>query len=152
MYRIADFIKEYFLSKSIDTCFCVTGGGAMHINDSYGHDPRITTIYNHHEQASAIAAEGYARVSGKPAIVSVTSGPGATNAITGVVGSWLDSIPMVILSGQMKRETLITSTDLPLRQLGFQEFNIVDAVKCMTKFCKVLSETFSMILKKLTIS
>jgi len=141
MYRIADFIKEYFLSKSIDTCFCVTGGGAMHINDSFGHDPRITTIYNHHEQASAIAAEGYARVSGKPAIVSVTSGPGATNAITGVVGAWLDSIPMVILSGQMKRETLITSTDLPLRQLGFQEFNIVDAAKCMTKFCKVLSDT-----------
>ena len=110
----------------------------MHLNDSFGHDSCITTIYNHHEQASAIAAEGYARVSGKPALVSVTSGPGATNAVTGVVGAWLDSIPMVILSGQMKRETLISSTNLPLRQLGFQEFNIVDSVKCMTKYSKTL--------------
>ena len=112
----------------------------MHVNDSFGHDPRITTIYNHHEQASAIAAEGYARISGKPAFVSVTSGPGATNALTGVAGAWLDSIPMVILSGQMKRETLVSSTNLPLRQLGFQEFNIVDAAKCMTKYCKILAD------------
>ena len=140
MYRIADLIKDYFVSKGVDTCFCVTGGGAMHFNDSFGHDPRISVIYNHHEQASAVAAEGYARVSGKPAIVSVTSGPGATNAITGVVGAWLDSIPMVVLSGQMKRETLVSSTNLPLRQLGFQEYNIVDVAKHMTKYCRVLSD------------
>lgn len=112
----------------------------MHINDSFGHDTRITTIYNHHEQASALAAEGYARISGKPALVSVTSGPGATNALTGVAGAWLDSIPMVILSGQMKRETLVSSTNLPLRQLGFQEFNIVEAAKSMTKYCKILDD------------
>lgn len=139
--KLIDAIKEFFVFKGIDTCFCVTGGGAMHINDSFGHDTRIHTIYNHHEQASAIAAEGYARIAGKPAIVSVTSGPGATNAITGVAGAWLDSIPMIVISGQMKRETLISASNQNLRQLGFQEFNIIDSVSCMTKYAKLLDNS-----------
>ena len=88
---------------------------------------------NHHEQACSIAAEGYTRLTGKLAAVCVTSGPGGTNAITGVLGGWLDSIPMFIISGQVKRETTTWATDVPLRQLGDQEYNITECVRTMTK-------------------
>lgn len=134
MSKVSDYIVSYFLSHGIDTCFSVTGGGAMHLNDSFGHHPKIKNIYNHHEQGSSIAAEGYARISNKPAIVCVTSGPGATNAITGVFGAWTDSIPMIIISGQMKRETILSSTPIDLRYLGFQECNILELVKSITKY------------------
>ncbi len=110
----------------------------MHLNDALGHHPKLHSTYNHHEQACAIAAEGYARYSGKIAAVCVTSGPGGTNAITGVMGGWLDSIPMLVLSGQVKFATTIRSTRLPLRQLGDQEFNIVDTVKTMTKYAMMV--------------
>ena len=138
--KVSDYIAEFLVSKGINTCFTVTGGGAMHLNDSFGHHKLMECIYNHHEQASAMAAEGYARAIGKPALVCVTSGPGATNAITGVMGAWLDSIPMVVISGQMKYETTIKSTSVPLRQLGFQEFNIVDSVACMTKYAVMITD------------
>ena len=118
--------------------FTVTGGGAMHLNDAFGHHDKLTCVYNHHEQASAIAAEGYTRMSGELAAVCVTSGPGGTNAITGVLGGWLDSIPMFVVSGQVKRETTIYSTSLPLRQLGDQEYNIVASVKPMTKYAVIV--------------
>lgn len=118
--------------------FTVTGGGAMHLNDAFGHHKDLTCVYNHHEQASAIAAEGYTRMSGELAAVCVTSGPGGTNAITGVLGGWLDSIPMFVVSGQVKRETTIYSTSLPLRQLGDQEYNIVASVKPMTKYAAIV--------------
>ena len=113
----------------------VTGGGAMHLNDAIGHQEGIRCTYNHHEQACAIAAEGYTRMTGKLAAVCVTSGPGGTNALTGVMGSWLDSIPMFIISGQVKRETTTWAvSDLNLRQLGDQEFNIIESVRNMTKY------------------
>lgn len=112
----------------------------MHLNDSLGHHPDIRTIYNHHEQASAMAAEGYARITNKPALVCVTSGPGATNAVTGVLGAWLDSIPMIVLSGQMKVETTLHVVPFKLRQLGFQEFNIVDSVASMTKYAVMITD------------
>ena len=138
MVKVTDYIAEFFLDNGIDTCFTVTGGGAMHLNDSIGHHPRFRNIYNHHEQACAIAAEGYARISGKPALVSVTSGPGATNAITGVYGAWADSIPMIVLSGQMKRETLLSSTPVNLRYLGFQESAIIEMIESVTKYsCQI---------------
>ena len=139
--KASDYIADYLVSKGMSTCFTVTGGGAMHLNDSFGHHNSIESIYNHHEQASAMAAEGYARAAGKPALVCVTSGPGATNAITGVLGAWLDSIPMFVISGQMKYETTIKSTSIPLRQLGFQEFNIVDSVQCMTKYVAMVTDS-----------
>ena len=120
--------------------FTVTGGGSMHLNDSLGHKEGLTCIYNHHEQACSIAAEGYARLSGNIALVCVTSGPGGTNAITGVVGGWQDSIPMFVVSGQVKRETTTWSTDVPLRQLGDQEFQIIDSVKNMTKYAVMITE------------
>lgn len=140
MIKVSDYIANYFLRHGIDTCFGVTGGGAMHLNDSFGQHPEYKNIYNHHEQASAMAAEGYARQRGIPAIVSVTSGPGATNAITGVYGAWADSIPMIVLSGQMKRETLLTSTPVDLRYLGFQEGNIIEMVKGITKYSAVITD------------
>ena len=138
--KVSDYIANFLSKNGITDVFTVTGGGAMHLNDSLGHHPNLKCTYNHHEQACAIAAEGYTRVSGKLAAVCVTSGPGGTNAITGVLGGWLDSIPMFILSGQVKRETTISSTNLPLRQLGDQEFNIVECVKTMTKYAKMISE------------
>ena len=112
----------------------------MHLNDALGHHPDLHCTYNHHEQACAIAAEGYTRYSNMLAAVCVTSGPGGTNAITGVLGGWLDSIPMFVLSGQVKRETTIWSTDVPLRQLGDQEYNIIDSVKPMTKYAVMITE------------
>jgi len=140
MTKVSDYIANFFIKHNIDKCFTVTGGGAMHLNDSFGHHPKFECIYNHHEQACSMAADGYARISGKPAVVCVTSGPGTTNTITGVLGSWLDSLPMIVLSGQMQFNTTISSTPLPLRHLGFQEFNIIDSVKCMTKYAEMITD------------
>lgn len=138
--KISDYIADFIADKGVKDIFTITGGGAMHLNDSFGHHDRLHCIYNHHEQACAIAAEGYARLTNRVAAVCVTSGPGGTNAITGVVGGWQDSIPMFIISGQVKRETTTWSTDIPLRQLGDQEFQIVDCVKGMTKFAVMVTE------------
>lgn len=138
--KIAKYIAEFLKEKGVDDVFTVTGGGAMHLNDALGHAKGIHCTYNHHEQACAIAAEGYTRLTGKLAAVCVTSGPGGTNAITGVLGGWLDSIPMFILSGQVKRETTLWATDVPLRQLGDQEYNIVDSIKPMTKYAVMITD------------
>jgi len=143
--KVADFILSYLLDKGIDQCFCVTGGGAMHLNDSFGHSPELNVIYNHHEQAAAMAAEAYARLINKPAIVSVTSGPGVTNAITGVYGAWADSIPMIVISGQMKHETTLNSTHLPLRYLGFQEADTISLVKPFTKYAAYVNDVDSLL-------
>ena len=140
MIKVSDYITNFFSAQGLDKCFVVTGGGAMHLNDSLGHSTKIDCVYNHHEQACTMAAEGYARVSGKPALVCVTSGPGSTNAVTGVLGAWLDSIPMIVLSGQMSLNTTISSTPIPLRQLGFQEFNIIDSVSSMTKYAAMIAD------------
>lgn len=138
--KVAQLIANYWADNGIKDVFMVTGGGAMHLNDAIGHHPGIRCIFNHHEQACAIAAEGYARLCGNLAGVCVTSGPGGTNAITGVLGAWLDSIPMFVISGQVKRATTIWSTNLPLRQLGDQEFPIVSTVKTMTKYAVMVTE------------
>ncbi|MBR6147717.1 MAG: thiamine pyrophosphate-binding protein [Lachnospiraceae bacterium] len=138
--KVSDYIAQFMIEHGVKHVFTVTGGGAMHLNDSLGHKEGLKCIYNHHEQACAIAAEGYARLSGNVALVCVTSGPGGTNAITGVVGGWQDSIPMFVISGQVKRETTTWSTDVPLRQLGDQEFQIIDSVKNMTKYAVMITE------------
>ena len=137
--KVAQYIADFLAQKGVEHLFTVTGGGAMHLNDAFGHHAKLNCIYNHHEQACAIAAEGYARLTGKIAAVCVTSGPGGTNALTGVVGGWQDSIPMFMISGQVKRETTTWATDVPLRQLGDQEFQIVDCVKGMTKYAHMLT-------------
>lgn len=139
--KVAKYIAEFLVAHGIKDCFMVTGGGAMHLNDALGHQEELHCIFNHHEQACAIAAEGYTRMTGALAAVCVTSGPGGTNAITGVMGGFLDSIPMFILSGQVKREmTTWSCPDLGLRQLGDQEYGIVKVVSHMTKYAVMITE------------
>lgn len=139
--RVADYIFKYLADYGVKHVFLITGGGAMHLNDALRKESRIKYICVHHEQAAAIAAEGYARTSGNLAVVSVTSGPGGTNALTGVLGQWLDSVPVLYLSGQVKFETTIASCqDILLRQLGDQEINIIDIVKPITKYAKMITD------------
>ncbi|MCC8067094.1 MAG: thiamine pyrophosphate-binding protein, partial [Clostridiales bacterium] len=137
--KLARYMADFFVKHGITDCFTITGGGAMHLNDAFGHKDGLTCTYCHHEQACSIAAEGYARSSGRIALCCVTTGPGGTNALTGVLGSWLDSIPMFVVSGQVKRETTLWSTPVPLRQLGDQEFPIVDVAEKMTKYAKMVT-------------
>lgn len=138
--KVSEYVADFLVKNNISDVFTITGGGAMHLNDALGHHSGLKCTYNHHEQVCAIAAEAYARHTNKIAAVCVTSGPGGTNALTGVLGGWLDSIPMFILSGQVKRQTTIWSTDVPLRQLGDQEFNISDCVKTMTKYSVMVTD------------
>ena len=98
--KLSEYVADFLVKSKIEHVFTLTGGGAMHLNDSFGHKKELACIYNHHEQACAIGAEAYTRLTGKLAAVCVTSGPGGTNAITGVLGGWLDSIPMFVISGQ----------------------------------------------------
>ena len=142
MIKLSDFIFKHLVEKhNIHHCFLVTGGGAMHLNDSIGHTEGLTYICNHHEQASAIAQEGYFRASGKMCVTNVTTGPGGTNAITGVLGQYLDSIPAIYISGQIKTVTYKnTYPELPLRQLGDQEADIVAMVTPITKYAKTVTE------------
>lgn len=138
--KVAKYISEFLVKNGIKDCFMVTGGGAMHLDDALGHQEGLHCVFNHHEQACSIAAEGYTRLTGKLAAVCVTSGPGGTNAITGVMGGWLDSIPMFVISGQVKRETTIWSCpELNLRQLGDQEFDIIGSVSNMTKYAVMVT-------------
>lgn len=138
--KVAQYIADFLAEKGVRDVFTITGGGAMHLNDAIGHHALLHCTYNHHEQACAIAAEGYARLTGHVAVVCVTSGPGGTNAITGVVGGWQDSIPMFVLSGQVKRETTTRAASVPLRQLGDQEFQIIDCVNVMTKYAYMITD------------
>lgn len=138
--KVSEYIADFFEEHGVTDVFIITGGGAMHLDDAIGHRDNIRCIYNHHEQGSSIAAEGYARLTGKVAPVFVTSGPGGTNAITGVLGAWQDSIPMFVVSGQVKYETTTASTTVPLRQLGDQEYQITDGVKNMTKYSVMVSD------------
>lgn len=132
--KVSDYIADFMAEKGISQVFTVCGGGSMHMNDSFGHHPKLHTVYNHHEQASAIAAEGYARIHNKPAICCVTSGPGAINALNGVVGAYQDSIPMLVFSGQTKTTLTIKLNHLPLRSLGNQEVDIVPALTNLVKY------------------
>ncbi|MBO5522572.1 MAG: thiamine pyrophosphate-binding protein [Roseburia sp.] len=136
--RVADYIANVLVEKGIKHVFTVTGGGAMHLNDGLGHKEGLTCIYNHHEQACAIAAESYARINNQMAAVCVTTGPGGTNAITGVLGGWLDSIPMLVLSGQVRYDTTARSTGLGIRAYGDQEYDIVKMVSNITKYAEMV--------------
>jgi len=140
MIRLSDYIVCYLADHGIGHVFMVTGGAAMHLNDAFGRESRIKKVYCHHEQSCAMAADSYFRVSSRIAAVNVTAGPGATNAITGVYGAYVDSMAMIILSGQSKCETLVSSTGLPLRQLGDQEVNIVEMVKGITKYAVLVDD------------
>lgn len=143
--RLADYVADFLVNHGVTDCFSVVGGGAMHLNDALGHKEGLKVTYNHHEQACAIAAEAYARLDNKIAAVCVTTGPGGTNALTGVVGGWLDSIPMFIISGQVRYDTTaryaMQFTDgMPLRAMGDQEYDIVKSVKPMTKYAVMIED------------
>jgi acetolactate synthase-1/2/3 large subunit len=138
--RISDIIADYLADRNITDVFCLVGGGAMFLNDAFGHNERITVTYNQHEQACSMAAEGYVRASGKPAVVCVTTGPGGTNAITGVLGAFQDNYPMLVISGQVRYPTCADSTGLSLRFMGEQEHNIVDTVKPLTKYAVMVKK------------
>lgn len=136
--KLSNYVAQFLVENGIDTVFTVTGGGAMHLNDGLGHQEGLHCVYQHHEQACAIAGEAYARMHNKIGAVCVTTGPGGTNAITGVVGGWLDSIPMLVISGQVRYDTTARSTGLGIRAMGDQEFDICKAVDSMTKYCQMV--------------
>jgi len=140
MIKVSDYIAQRLVGYGVSHVFMVTGGGAMHLNDSFGKNPGLRYVCFHHEQAAAMAAESYARLTGRIAAVNVTSGPGGTNAITGVLGAWLDSIPMLVISGQVRYDTTVRSSGLDLRQLGDQEYDIVKSVAAMTKYSVMVTE------------
>lgn len=145
--RLADYVADFLVSHGVTDVFSVVGGGAMYLNDSLGHKDGLKVTYNHHEQACAIAAEAYARLENRIAAVCVTTGPGGTNALTGVVGGWLDSIPMFIISGQVRYDTTaryaLQFTEIPLRAMGDQEYDIVKSVVPMTKYAVMIEDPSS---------
>jgi acetolactate synthase I/II/III large subunit len=140
--RVADYIAETLAEHGISDVFLVTGGGAMHLNDAFGRCKKLRYVCCHHEQACAIAAEAYARVAGRPAAVNVTSGPGGINALNGVFCAWVDSIPMVVVSGQVRRSTTLQRYGLigRLRQLGDQEADILSMVRGITKYAVMIED------------
>ncbi len=138
--KLSNYIASRLVEEGIRQVFTVTGGGAMHLNDALGHQEGLHCIYNHHEQASAIAAEAYARIHNRIAALCVTTGPGGTNAITGVVGGWLDSIPMLVLSGQVRFDTTARWSGVGIRAMGDQEFDICKSIACMTKYSEMVIE------------
>ena len=138
MIRVADLIAQLVVEHGITDVFMLTGGGAMQLNDAFGRHQGLRTIFTHHEQAAAIAAESYCRLSGRPALVNVTTGPGGVNALNGVYGAYVDSIAMIVVSGQVKRETIAGNYPVPLRQLGDQEVDIIAMARPITKYAVLL--------------
>ncbi|RKP59073.1 thiamine pyrophosphate-binding protein [Pararobbsia silviterrae] len=138
--KLSDYVAQTLAAHGIRHVFMVTGGGAMHLNHSLGTHPEFECVFNHHEQACAMGAEAYYRLTNRLAVVNVTSGPGGTNAITGVYGAYVDSIGMLVLSGQVKYETTVRSTGLPLRQYGDQELDIEQLVRPVTKYCEMVTD------------
>lgn len=138
--KVSDYIAEFLVQHNIADVFMVAGGGAMHLDDSFGHCTSLHCTCCHHEQAAAMAAEAYARVENRMAALCVTTGPGATNAITGVAGAWMDSISMLVFSGQARYETTIYASGLKLRTRGVQEFDIIGSVQNMTKYCELVKD------------
>lgn len=132
--RLADLVVETLVLAGIKQAFSVTGGASMHLNDAAGSNPKLDVCYLHHEQSCAMAAEGYARLLGEPALVMTTAGPGALNTLNGVFGAFTDSMPMIVLAGQARTNTLKRSYGLDgLRQLGDQEVETKHFVQEVTK-------------------
>ena len=138
--KLSDYIAQLLCEMGIEYNFTVPGGGAMHLNVSFGHQEGMKCIYVQHEQAASVAAEGYYRMNNKLPLVCCTTGPGGTNTLTGVLGAWLDSIPMLVISGQVKYSTTVRSTGYPMRIFGDQEFDITKAAASMTKYAVMVTE------------
>lgn len=140
MIKVTDYIANFLVEQGIKQVFMLTGGGAMHLNDSLAKHAGLSVIFNHHEQACAMAAESYARLTNKIALVNVTTGPGCYNTLNGVFGAWTDSIPMLVISGQVRYDTTLKSVALPLRQMGDQECDIVASVTPITKYAAMVTD------------
>ena len=138
--RVADYFGEYLVSLGINTDFTVPGGGAMHLDDAFAHTDGMKCVFVQHEQSAAIAAEAYARLHKQIPLVCVTTGPGGTNTLTGVAGAWLDSIPMLVISGQVRYVTTARAANIPVRAMGDQEFDITKVVEPMTKYAVMLND------------
>ena len=136
--KVSDIVIEFLESKGISHVFVVSGGGCIHLIDSLGKAKKLKYVCTHHEQAAAMAAEGYARLKGDIGACLVTTGPGGTNTLTGVLGCWLDSIPTIFISGQVSLSQISENTGC--RQIGDQEFDIVSTVKSMTKYAKIIKD------------
>ncbi|MBK7017993.1 MAG: thiamine pyrophosphate-binding protein [Sulfuritalea sp.] len=139
MTTVARYVADRLSASGASHVFLVTGGGAMFLNDALCHEPGLTPVCFHHEQAAAMAAEAYARIAEHPPVLNVTTGPGGINALNGVFGAWTDSVPMIVISGQVKRATCLATTPVPgLRQLGDQEGEIVPMARGITKYAAVV--------------
>jgi len=136
LVKVSDYVVDFIASQSVKHIFLISGGGNIHLIDSVGRNRKISYICNHHEQASATAAEAYSKITGNLGVSLVTTGPGGTNAITGVAGAWLDSIPTLTISGQVRTD--ISAEGTKLRQLGDQELNIIDIIKPITKYAVIV--------------
>ena len=136
--KLSDYVIDFLVKKEIVDIFMVSGGGIIHLVDSVGRNDNINYFCNHNEQATGYCAEGYARQKNAIAACLVTTGPGSTNTISGVAGAWVDSVPMIVISGQVKKELIADYTRL--RQLGEQEINIIDMVKPVTKYAVTVDE------------
>jgi acetolactate synthase-1/2/3 large subunit len=141
MIKLTHYLANFLANAGIKHVFMLTGGGAMHLNDSLGKQPGLEVVFNHHEQASAMAAESYARLTNQIPVVNVTTGPGGINTLNGVFGAWTDSIPMLVISGQVRYDTTIAGVHLPkLRQMGDQECDIVRMVEGITKYAVMVAD------------
>lgn len=136
--KISDWIAQYLVEQGIRYNFTVPGGGAMHLNMSFGHQEGLKNIFVQHEQSAAIAAESYYRVTNELPLVCCTTGPGGTNTLTGVLGAWLDSIPMLVISGQVRYATTARYANIPVRAMGDQEYDITPLVSHMTKYAEMI--------------
>ena len=140
MIRVSDVIVDFIYGLGVDTIFTVTGGGAMFLNDAVAAHPQMKAVCNHHEQACAMGAVGYAKLRNGYASAILTTGCGATNAITGLLDAWQDNVPCFFVSGQVKRKETTHNASVPLRQLGVQEADIVSVVKPLTKYAVMIND------------
>jgi acetolactate synthase-1/2/3 large subunit len=136
--KLSDYVMQFLVDRGVKHVFMLPGGGAMHLDDSVGRCPGLDYVCCLHEQACSIAAEAYSRVTGGLGVALVTTGPGGTNAITGLAGAWLESTPCLFLSGQVKRDDM--KKDLGVRQLGPQELDIVTVVGSITKYAVTVTD------------
>ena len=136
MMKVSDFIIDFIVRRGVDHVFMLPGGGSMHLVDSIGKNKKLTFVGNLHEQAAVIAADGYAQYRNDLGVAIVTTGPGGTNAITGVAGAWIDSTPVMVFSGQVKRADLLQGKGV--RQMGIQEVDIVSLVRPITKYAATI--------------
>jgi acetolactate synthase I/II/III large subunit len=138
--RVADLIVDFIYKLGVDTVFTLTGGGAMFLNDAVAAHPQMKAVCNHHEQACAMAAVGYAKLRNGYASAIVTTGCGATNAITGLLDAWQDNVPCIFVSGQVKRKETCHNATVSLRQFGVQEADIIPVVQSLTKYAVMIND------------